>query len=265
MRSTAQFQGHPIHPMLIPFPFAFLTGAFAFDLLGVLMDDVAWWTTGGHLAAAGILTALLAAIPGFIDYLYTVPPRSSGKRRATYHMAANLSAVALMVLAWTIRGGEPTRAPGPFNLGLEFLSVALLSAGSYMGGTLAYRNQIGIDHRYARAGKWRDTTVKAAGGAPVAVASNDELEVDQMKLVRAGGRRIVVGRTGEGFAAFDDACTHRGGSLAGGTMICGTVQCPWHGSQFDVKTGDVKAGPAKQRIGVYEVVDEKTVVKVRLP
>jgi nitrite reductase/ring-hydroxylating ferredoxin subunit len=36
-------------------------------------------------------------------------------------------------------------------------------------------------------------------------------------------------------------------------MICGTVQCPWHGSQFDVRTGAVKAGPAEQSISIYEV------------
>jgi len=46
--------------------------------------------------------------------------------------------------------------------------------------------------------------------------------------------------------------THRGGSLADGTVICGTVQCPWHGSQFDVVSGAVKAGPAKGKIQTYE-------------
>jgi nitrite reductase/ring-hydroxylating ferredoxin subunit len=53
--------------------------------------------------------------------------------------------------------------------------------------------------------------------------------------------------------AFDDRCTHRGGSLAGGTMICGTVQCPWHGSQFDVSSGAVKAGPATEGIGTFAI------------
>jgi nitrite reductase/ring-hydroxylating ferredoxin subunit len=56
--------------------------------------------------------------------------------------------------------------------------------------------------------------------------------------------------------AFNDRCTHRGGSLAGGVMICGTVQCLWHGSQFDVITGKVACGPAKEAIAVYEV-DER--------
>jgi nitrite reductase/ring-hydroxylating ferredoxin subunit len=74
-----------------------------------------------------------------------------------------------------------------------------------------------------------------------------------MKLVHVRGKRIVLGKTENGYVAFDDHCTHRGGSLAGGAMICGTVQCPWHGSQFDVATGAVKAGPAKEKINTYTV------------
>jgi nitrite reductase/ring-hydroxylating ferredoxin subunit len=42
----------------------------------------------------------------------------------------------------------------------------------------------------------------------------------------------VLARTEEGYVAFDDRCTHKGGSLAAGVMVWGTVQCLWHGSQF---------------------------------
>jgi nitrite reductase/ring-hydroxylating ferredoxin subunit len=74
-----------------------------------------------------------------------------------------------------------------------------------------------------------------------------------MKLVHVWGKRIVLARTERGWAAFDDRCPHRGGSLADGVLICGAVQCPWHGSQFDVRTGAVKAGPAKDGVGTYRV------------
>lgn len=67
-----------------------------------------------------------------------------------------------------------------------------------------------------------------------------------MKLLRIGNKRIVLARSEQGYVAFDDRCTHRGGSLAGGVMICGAVQCLWHGSQFDVSTGKVKAGPERE-------------------
>ncbi|HEU4747407.1 MAG TPA: Rieske (2Fe-2S) protein, partial [Gemmatimonadaceae bacterium] len=138
-------------------------------------------------------------------------------------------------------------------LGLEGIGVIALMIGAWHGGTLVSRNQVSVDHRYANAGKWKDESVaRPTGDAPVVVGAKG-LEVDQMRLVRVGDKRIVVGRTAEGYVAFDDHCTHRGGSLAGGVMICGTVQCPWHGSQFAVATGEVKAGPAKEKISAYRV------------
>jgi nitrite reductase/ring-hydroxylating ferredoxin subunit len=85
-----------------------------------------------------------------------------------------------------------------------------------------------------------------------------------MKLLRIGHKRIVLARTEKGYVAFDDRCTHNGGSLAGGVMMCGTVQCLWHGSQFDASSGKVKAGPAKKTIAVYRVKEEEGKVMVDL-
>ena len=137
-------------------------------------------------------------------------------------------------------------------IGLETIGVILLSIAGWLGGTLVFRNQIGVDIRYANAGKWKEEYIKETS-PEIAVASIDELKVNQMKLLHINGKRIVVCKTEKGYAAFDDRCTHRGGSLAGGSLICGTVQCPWHGSQFDVFTGDVMAGPATRNINHYTV------------
>lgn len=264
MRSKASVRGHPIHPALIPFPFAFLTGAFAFDAAGKFFERPSWWTTGSHLAAAGVVMALVAAVPGFVDYFFTVPPRSTGKRRATRHMIVNLSAVALVAVAWFVRR-ELLLEPNVLVLSLELGALGLLIVGGWMGGTLVNRNQIGVDHRYAGAGKWREQTIEARPNVPVTVASADELKVDQMKLLHVGDRRIVLARTERGYVAFDDHCPHRGGSLAGGTMICGTVQCPWHGSQFDVHTGAVKAGPADRSIASYRVAQHDQAIQLVIP
>lgn len=252
MRSKASFRGHPSHPALIPFPLAFLIGAFLFDVAGVWLDRQSLWTTGAHLAVAGVLFGLIAAVPGLIDFIYTVPPRSTGKSRAAKHGIINGSALVLFALARWLRG-DASIQPETVLLGAEALGAGLLVIGGWMGGTLVVRNQIGVDHRYAKAGKWSDESVDSpAQGRPVTVDTGN-LEVDQMRLLRVGGKRIVIGRTADGYVAFDDRCTHRGGSLAGGAMICGTVQCPWHGSQFDVATGEVKAGPAQTPIDTYRV------------
>lgn len=263
MRSVAHFKSHPIHPMLIPFPLAFLTGAFLADLVAVIADSGEWWRFGGWLALAGIVTAVIAGIPGLIDLLYAVPPNSSGKKRGIYHMVVNLTVVALFIIAWLVRDSDPPR-PSWVVVIIEAIGAGLLGVGGWMGGTLAYRNLIGVDHRYAEAGKWKEQWVEDTDG-PIDAGAEDQLEVDQMKLIRAGDRRIVLGRTEEGYVAFDDHCTHRGGSLAGGVMICGTVQCLWHGSQFDCRSGAVKAGPAEEPIRTYpiDVRDGRVFVNVR--
>jgi nitrite reductase/ring-hydroxylating ferredoxin subunit len=96
------------------------------------------------------------------------------------------------------------------------------------------------------------------------VAKNDELELNQMKLVHIQDKRIVIARTETGFVAFNDHCTQKGGSLAGGAIMCGTVQCPWHGSQFDVYDGKVKAGPAKKGIETYTVEEKDGSIYLQL-
>jgi nitrite reductase/ring-hydroxylating ferredoxin subunit/uncharacterized membrane protein len=252
MRSRANFKGHPIHPALVHFPLAFLFGAAGFDVAGRFLDRASLWLTGEHLALAGVLTAGAAAIPGIIDYIYTVPPDSSGKKRATKHMLVQSTAVLLFVLALWLRSQSET-PPSASVLALEVIGAAMLGFGGYMGGVLLDRNQIGVDHRYAGAGKWREIHVDPRPGIGFFVANTDELELNQMKLIRAGDRRVVLARTEDGWFAFDDHCTHRGGSLAGGVLICGTVQCPWHGSQFNVRTGGVASGPAHDHIATHRV------------
>lgn len=263
MRTKASLKGHSIHQILIPFPIAFLYGALIFDVLGVSFDRSSLWGTGGHLALAGIIGALIAAAPGFIDYLQSVPPRSSAKKRATKHLAVNLTGVALMAIAVWIRP-DSALPPDFLTLALEVGSVGLITMGGWLGGTLVNRNQIGVDHRYAQAGKWQEARVEPRDGEFIEVATSDELEIDQMKLVHIDALRVVVGRTEDGWVAFEDHCTHRGGSLADGVMICGTVQCPWHGSQFDVRSGAVKAGPAERTISTYEVEEVDGTIRLAI-
>jgi nitrite reductase/ring-hydroxylating ferredoxin subunit/uncharacterized membrane protein len=255
MRSRAHIKSHPLHPMLVVFPFAYLFGSACLDAWSRITGQTAWLRTARQLNGLGLGSALVAAIPGLVDYRYAVPPRSSAKDRATKHMLANLSAVALFTAARAGRGGDD-RQPAAWALAAEIGGAGLLAAGGWMGGTLVYRNQIAVDHRYADAGRWRELTPapeERTLSGRVDVGAPDDLGINQMKLVRVGARRIVLARTERGYAAFDDRCTHKGGSLADGSLTCGVVQCPWHGSQFEVTTGHVKHGPAEERITTYRV------------
>lgn len=250
MRSRAHLKTHPLHPILVGFPIAFFTGTLVFDLLGLLNESAAHHRTAQHLLIAGIGTALAAAIPGVIDYLYVVPPQSSAKNRASIHAFLNVCMLTLFGTALVYRLTSHNAEPMVYLL-LEGGALIIMFTAGWMGGTLVHRNQIGVDHRYAFAGKWRELHADAEQGK-VKLGTIKDLKRDQMILVHTSGKRIVLGRANHGFVAFDDRCTHKGASLAGGMMICGTVQCPWHGSQFDVTSGEVKAGPATASIPTYE-------------
>jgi nitrite reductase/ring-hydroxylating ferredoxin subunit/uncharacterized membrane protein len=263
VRSFASVRGHPIHPALITFPFAFLTGAFVAHAAAVVLERPTLWTTGGYLTIAGIGMGLVAAIPGLLDYLRTVPPRSSAKKRATKHMLAMIAVLAAFAVSLAFRSSSNPIGPTLVLL-IQGTATLLLSAGAWLGGTLVSRNQIGVDHRYANAGQWSETRFTGPSAGSIVAARHDELKANQMKLLHVNGHRIVLARTEDGYVAFDDRCTHRGGSLAGGVMICGVVQCPWHGSQFEASTGKVKAGPATQPIVTYGVEDNGREVVMRI-
>src|SRR5439155_6834635 len=168
------------------------------DVVGRLIDSPRWWTTGASLAVAGILTAIVAAVPGLIDYLLAVPPRSTAKKRATYHMIVNLSAVTLFFIAFLLRGrGSTAAAPSLLIIGLEIAGVALMTMGGWMGGTLVNRNFIGPEHRYANKGKWQEQSFDAKAGDKIVVAKSSDLGKDHMKLVRVNGKRIVIAKSEE--------------------------------------------------------------------
>jgi uncharacterized membrane protein/nitrite reductase/ring-hydroxylating ferredoxin subunit len=260
MRSKAHIKSHPIHPILVAFPIAFFIGTFIFDILGIIYNNDIFFAVSFYMQISGIIGAVLAAIPGVIDYFKTVPPNSSGKKRATKHALLNVTNLILFLVAWLLKGDDIN----PYIiLILEIIGIILLAIAGWLGGTLVYRNQIGVDPRYANAGKWKEEEKDEAKGQ-IEVASANELKTDQMKLIHVNDKRIVIARTEEGYVAFDDHCTHKGGSLAGGSMICGTVQCPWHGSQFDVNTGAVKAGPARSKINTYNITEENGKVYLNL-
>jgi nitrite reductase/ring-hydroxylating ferredoxin subunit/uncharacterized membrane protein len=260
MKSKANIKGHPLHPILVSFPITFFSAAFALDAVQLFVSGDIYGRIAHYLGIAGIITAILAAVPGVMDFIYVVPPRSSANKRAAVHGALNGLVVIIFTAVLFLR---KENADIHVIIACEGIGVVLLGVTGWMGGTLMVRNQIGIDHRYAHAGRWSEERIP---GKPdkVIPAGLDKLLVDQMKLVHVNGKRIVIARTDTGFVAFDDRCSHRGGSLADGVMICGTVQCPWHGSQFDCRTGLLKAGPAKENIRTYALKEENGKITLNL-
>ena len=263
MKSKAQVAGHPLHPILIAFPIAFLYGALGFDLAARWGDWPGGRATGAYLSVAAVISGLIAGVPGFIDYLFAVPPNSSSRDQAWRHMLINITALVVFGAGWFFR--DPANYhPGLATVLLEAAGVGLVTWGGWLGGNLVYRDQIAVEHLSANAKKLIETTLTPSSSGVTVVARADELGVDQMKLIHLGSRRVVLTRTEQGYRAFDDRCSHKGASLADGVMLCGTVHCPWHGSRFDVTTGAVKAGPAKEPIATYPVEEVNGEIRLRL-
>jgi len=249
MRSTAAIKSHPIHPMLVAFPIGLWVMAFIFNVLGVMQNNSGLWAAGFYCTIAGCVSAVLAALPGAIDWLTVVPPNSSAKNRGAIHGGLNSLALLLFIYIAYRQGGSANE-PDNATLPLMGLVVVLLGISGWLGGTLVYRNQIGVEHRYAGAGKLKERSLDSWSRP---VCNQSELADGQMLLAKVDGERVVVGRCPEGLFAFSDHCTHRGGPLSDGALVDCTVQCPWHGSQFDIRTGRVVAGPAEEKIEIYQI------------
>jgi nitrite reductase/ring-hydroxylating ferredoxin subunit len=85
-----------------------------------------------------------------------------------------------------------------------------------------------------------------------AVSRAGDLGEGEMRAFEVRGTKIAVANVGGAFHAFDDTCTHVGCSLAEGDLEETTVICPCHGSEFDVTSGAVLQGPAREPVATYE-------------
>ncbi len=249
MRSKASIRSHPIHPMLVAFPIGLWIVSFILDIIGKVRGDASFWVAGFYLVIGGCIGAALAALPGVIDLFSVVPPHSSARDRGYIHGGLNVTALVVFIVVAAHRGNAATMPDG-ISLLLSLAGVILIGISGWLGGTLAYRNQIGVDHRYANAGQWKQRTLDSWDRP---VCNQSELGDGQMMLAIVKGQRVVVARCGDGMFAFSDACTHKGGPLSDGALVGCVVQCPWHGSQFDLRTGRVVAGPAQNKIMTYKV------------
>ena len=87
----------------------------------------------------------------------------------------------------------------------------------------------------------------------VKVANAKDIQPSQMKEVEVNGENICVANVEGKFYAIGSICTHEGGPLADGTLEGYEVECPWHNSKFDVRTGEVISPPASEPEPAYEV------------
>src|SRR5688572_20631975 len=141
MRTPASIARHPIHPMLVPFPIGLWLFSFICDLAFVLGAGATHWATLAYYTMiAGVLGALLAAIPGLIDL---VSLKGAPKKIALAHMTLNVTIIVLYAVNIGTRiGGTPTGGT-PFLL--SAIAVGLLTVSGWLGGHMVYVHRVAVD------------------------------------------------------------------------------------------------------------------------
>jgi uncharacterized membrane protein len=143
MESRAKFLGHPIHQMLIVFPLGLLAMAVIFDLLAIGLAQGYWSEIAYWMIAAGVVTGLLAAPFGLIDWL-AIPSGTRAKRIGAVHGGGNVLVLLLFVASWLLRGDAP-RSPQVLALALSFAAGLLALFTGWLGGELVDRLAVGVD------------------------------------------------------------------------------------------------------------------------
>ena len=97
----------------------------------------------------------------------------------------------------------------------------------------------------------------------VKVAETKDIQPTKMKAVEIAGENICLINVEGKYYAIGNVCTHEGGPLAEGTLEGYEVECPWHGSKFDIRTGKVTRPPANEPESNYEVKVEGNDILIR--
>src|SRR5438094_1347512 len=252
---------HPLHPMLVHFPIGLFLLSLLLDLASLAFPSVPNLVRDSFYAMLlGVITALIAAVPGVVDYT-DIRSDHPAKRTATTHLTLNLIVVALYGINLGVRSSllvDPQIHSVP--LILSFIGVALLSVSGYLGGRLVYDAGISVGRHKRRTPTPESTLHLSATNvandgdiAFVPIPEADRLGERETLRVEIDGQVITIAKIDQGFYAFQEFCTHRFGPLSEGTFKDFNVQCPWHNSCFDVRTGKVTQGPAKVDLKTFTI------------
>jgi uncharacterized membrane protein len=160
MKSRASIADHPLHPALVALPI----GAFFLALLGdiayLVSSDLVWWNATFYCLVVGILTALLAAIAGLIDY-FGVNMSQAGRRIATLHMSLNIAAVTLYIVSYVLRLPAAAPSSGRWLAAVlcEVVPFLPLGISGWLGGELVFKHKVavveGADREATMLGQYR--------------------------------------------------------------------------------------------------------------
>jgi len=240
--------GHPLHPLLTDIPIGAWTVAAIADLIALCGDERAEYAAD-VATAIGVAGAVGAAWAGWAEWSDT---KDEPRRLGIAHAALNAAALTLYSTSLALRRAEKRGIATIASL----LGYALVGAGGYLGGELAFGQQLGARHTAEPLEPPKDF---------IHVAALADVPKDGVLRVEANGIPILLARTADGIHATTAVCTHRGAPLADGKREGDCIRCPWHGSLFSLADGAVIEGPATFPLDPLETRITGNAIDVRTP
>ena len=151
MASPASIGGHPVHPMIIPFPIALWVFSLVADLIYLWRGNPVWKDyIAFYVLLAGIIGGAVAAVPGLIDWLSLTD--KAVVKLANWH--ARLNVIALLVFAGsfylrTTSGSSVVSDSHTIPLALSVLGVVLITISGWLGGELVFKHGVAVEARPA--------------------------------------------------------------------------------------------------------------------
>lgn len=239
---SGSWLGHALHPLLTDVPIGTWTSATLLDVFGGRRARPA----AERLIGMGVLAAVPTAVTGTSDWADTTLADASVRRIGAVHAVANTA--ALLLYGSSLAARRRGRHRRGVTLGL--MGLGALGAGGHLGGHLSYDKAVGVNQTAFSEfpEEWTPTVAEA------------DLREGEATRASVGDVDILLARDGGRIYALADRCTHRGGSLADGSVADGCVTCPLHGSIFRLADGAVVRGPAGAPEPAFDVrVDDGTV------
>lgn len=136
--------GHPVHQMLIVFPMGLLPTAILFDAVTYFFGNPRWTEMAFYLIGAGIVSGLIAAVFGALDYSW-IRAGTRAKRIGMVHGVGNVVVVLLFAASWWLRRDFPAN-PGAVAYLCSCAGGALVLVTGWLGGELVDRLGVGVDN-----------------------------------------------------------------------------------------------------------------------
>jgi len=139
--STAAIYSHPLHPMLVTFPIAFLIGALASDLAFWWSGDPFWARASFWLIAGGLVGGTAAALAGMTDFL-TIP-KIREMTRGWGHFLAAVVVISFASANFMLRWEDPATGVLPWGVLISAITAVMLAVTGYLGGKLVFHELVG--------------------------------------------------------------------------------------------------------------------------